>query len=116
MPEAVCRKRTALSVLFTCCPPGPLERKVSTSHSRSKSSSDSGILINVRNFLEVQRGWCDCTSLDYMSFTAAWVPSISSSSPRSLERSLQLRFRVLLHRPLYPKQKLQPPDDVRPAM
>src|SRR5215470_17538268 len=45
MPEARCRSRTALSVLLTCCPPGPLERNVSTSHSRNSSSSDSGNLI-----------------------------------------------------------------------
>lgn len=41
-PEGKCRSRTAVSVLLTCWPPGPLERKVSTSHSRSKSSSASG--------------------------------------------------------------------------
>src|SRR6185436_14966685 len=44
-PEGRCRRRTALSVLFTCCPPGPLERNVSTSHWRSSSSFDSGRLI-----------------------------------------------------------------------
>src|SRR2546422_11047683 len=41
-PDGTCVSRTAISVLLTCWPPGPLERKVSTSHSRSKSSSDSG--------------------------------------------------------------------------
>src|SRR6185503_2352532 len=41
-PEGKCVMRTALSVLLTCWPPGPLARKVSTSHSRSKSSSESG--------------------------------------------------------------------------
>src|SRR5436190_9572838 len=44
-PEGMCLSRTALSVLFTCWPPGPLERNVSTSHSCNKSSSDSGRLI-----------------------------------------------------------------------
>ena len=41
-PEGRCLRRTALSVVLTCWPPGPLERKVSTWHSRSKSSSVSG--------------------------------------------------------------------------
>jgi hypothetical protein len=45
--ERGCLRRTPLSVLLTCCPPGPLERKVSTSHSRNRSSSDSGSMITV---------------------------------------------------------------------
>src|SRR5205085_6037460 len=44
-PVGRCLSLTAVSTLFTCCPPGPPERKVSTSHSRSKSSSDSGSVI-----------------------------------------------------------------------
>ena len=45
IPEGRCLSLTAVSVLLTCCPPGPLERNVSTSHARNRSSSDSGHFI-----------------------------------------------------------------------
>src|SRR5947209_3199117 len=38
MPEGRCVRRTAESVLFTCCPPAPLERYVSTRRSSSRMS------------------------------------------------------------------------------
>ena len=42
-PVARCTRRTALSVTFWCCPPGPPARNVCTSHSASRASSLSGM-------------------------------------------------------------------------
>ena len=48
IPDLICVKRTADSVLFACCPPLPLERNVSTSHSDKRASSESGICIKLK--------------------------------------------------------------------
>ncbi len=47
VPVGRCRSRTAVSRRFTCCPPGPLDRNVSTSHSASNSSSDCGMRVTL---------------------------------------------------------------------
>ncbi len=43
MPVGRCIKRTAVCRLFTFCPPGPLEQKVSTSHSTRSSEFKDGM-------------------------------------------------------------------------
>ena len=40
MPVGTWRMRTAESVVFTPCPPGPVARKTCTSQSRATSSGD----------------------------------------------------------------------------
>ena len=48
IPDLICVNLTADSVLLACCPPLPLDLKVSILHSDKSKSSESGIFIKFR--------------------------------------------------------------------
>ena len=83
IPVGACVIRTAESVTFTCCPPAPLERKVSIRRSLSSTSTSMSSGISGMTSTEAKEVWRLFPESKGDILTSLWTPFSALRKPKA---------------------------------